>query len=64
MSLAYRNLSQNAAVRERLGDFTEAADFWKAACANAHGSNQEWASNRADFCQKMAKQLAEQQPQQ
>lgn len=61
MTIAYRNLSTNAAVRERLGDFNVAADFWTAASANARGGNQEWAANRADFCQKMAQQQANQQ---
>lgn len=61
MKIAYRNLSTNAAARERLGEFNVAADFWKAARAHARGGNQEWAANRADFCQKMAKQQANQQ---
>ena len=58
MTLAYRNLSKNAAVRERLGDFNVAADYWAAASANAKGANLEWSQLRADFCQKMASRLA------
>jgi len=61
MTLAYRNLSNIAAVRERLGDFNVAANYWKSASANARGGNLDWANNRAEFCQKMAKQQAAQQ---
>lgn len=58
MTLAYRNFSKNAAKAERLGNFTEAERFWTQATTLATGQNQQWATDRANFCKHAAKRHA------